>query len=59
MGINPTFNIVEHNLPTQAGVSGAPIMARRRGNPNETIIIGIHTHGAKVSGVFNRGLLFD
>jgi V8-like Glu-specific endopeptidase len=58
VNIDPTFNVIEHNLPTQAGVSGAPIMARNEGNTKEVIIIGIHMHGAKIREIPNMGLMF-
>jgi hypothetical protein len=58
VNIDPTFNVIEHNLPTQAGVSGAPIMTRNEKKPKEVMIIGIHTHGAKIREFHNMGLLF-
>lgn len=59
MKIIPSSNIIEHNLPTQAGVSGAPIMFRSETNPKEIMIVGIHTHGAKKKGSYNMGLVFN
>lgn len=56
--LDPTSNIIQHNLPTQAGVSGAPIMARKKDNPKDTMIVGIHTHGTKSRQFCNMGLLF-